>query len=245
MLDIDGQAAPHDTQVWLPLGGKLVPRALGRRLPPALRPRLGAVVLHKPDVQCAQVGLALLTCTGQPIRPTERGPCLQQPGRRALRPAPRAAEATADRVRDAGQDGPSQEVQAGFPLRRGPPAMGPWRGEPTAHASPSLGWVTSAERLCTARAPGAACFGSAQSKGYARATAPGVPSTCAAERRGVRPAAGLRKSHFERGASHFGRKRTARGRTRKIQGKPRRAPACGPARHWRFAGGAFTLPLTR
>jgi len=123
VLDIVGQAAPHDTQVWLPLGGKLVPRALGRRLPPALRPRLGAVVLHKPDVQCAQVGLALLTCTGQPIHPTERGPCLQQPGRRALRPAPRAAEATADRVRDAGQDGPRQEVQAGFPLRRGPPEV--------------------------------------------------------------------------------------------------------------------------
>src|SRR5215510_1550651 len=61
VLDIDGQAAPHDTQVWLPLGGKLVPRVLGHRLPPALRPRLGAVVLHKPDVQCAQVGLALLT----------------------------------------------------------------------------------------------------------------------------------------------------------------------------------------
>jgi len=138
--------------------------------------------------------------------------------------------------------------RAGPSVRRrpgAPPAMGPWRGEPTAHASPALGWVTSAERLCTARAPGAACFGSAQSKGYARATVPGVPSPCAAERRGVRPAAGRRKSHFERGASHFGRKRTARGRTRKSQGKPRRAPACGPARHWRFAGGAFTLPLTK
>ena len=77
------------------------------------------------------------------------------------------------------------------------------------------------------------------------AAAPGVPSTCAAERRGVMPAAGLRKSHFERGASHFGRKRTERGRTRKSKGKPRRAPAFGPARHWRFAGGAFTPPLTK
>ena len=27
--------------------------------------------------------------------------------------------------------------------------------------------------------------------------------------------------------------------------KPRRAPAFGPARHWRFAGGAFTPPLTK
>ena len=29
------------------------------------------------------------------------------------------------------------------------------------------------------------------------------------------------------------------------QVKPRRAPAFGPARHWRFAGGAFTPPLTK
>jgi hypothetical protein len=34
-------------------------------------------------------------------------------------------------------------------------------------------------------------------------------------RSGVMPSAGMRKSHFERGASHFGRKRTERGRTRK------------------------------
>ena len=27
--------------------------------------------------------------------------------------------------------------------------------------------------------------------------------------------------------------------------KPHRAPAFGPARHWRFAGGAFTPPLTK
>jgi hypothetical protein len=27
--------------------------------------------------------------------------------------------------------------------------------------------------------------------------------------------------------------------------KPRRAPAFGPARHWRFAGGALTPPLTK
>jgi len=30
-----------------------------------------------------------------------------------------------------------------------------------------------------------------------------------------------------------------------FQVKPRRAPAFGPARHWRFAGGAFTPPLTK
>jgi hypothetical protein len=32
---------------------------------------------------------------------------------------------------------------------------------------------------------------------------------------------------------------------RKSQVKLRRAPAFGPARHWRFAGGAFTPPLTK
>ena len=158
MLDVAGQAAPHDTQVWLPLGGKLVPRVLGHRLPPALRPRLGAVVLHKPDVQCAQVGLALLTCTGQPIRPTERGPCLQQPGRRALRPAPRAAEATADRVRDAGQDGPRQAVHAGFPLRRGQPEVArqharyrPVRGQPRLNTGLEGGAISAATPWSAAR----------------------------------------------------------------------------------------------
>ena len=33
--------------------------------------------------------------------------------------------------------------------------------------------------------------------------------------------------------------------TEKQQVKPRRAPAFGPARHWRFAGGALTPPLTK
>src|SRR5215467_10568322 len=52
VLDVAGQAAPPATQVWLTLGEKLVPRVRGRR-PPALRPRLGAVVIHHPGVQCA------------------------------------------------------------------------------------------------------------------------------------------------------------------------------------------------
>ena len=122
-----------------------------------------------------------------------------------VRAVPLGQRATTSRDGARGR-GPSVRLRPGAT-----PAMVPWRGEPTSHASPSLGWGTSEERLCTVRVPGAACFGSAQSKGYAMATAPGVPSTCAAEGRGVMPAAGMRKSHCERGASHFGRKRTERG----------------------------------
>src|SRR5215813_11992461 len=73
VFDIAGQEAQHDTQVWLNLGEKLVQRVMGRRLPSALRPRLGAVVIHNPGLQCAQTGIDLLTFTGQPIRRTEMG----------------------------------------------------------------------------------------------------------------------------------------------------------------------------
>src|SRR5215470_664057 len=55
--DIAGQEAPHDLQVWLHLGEQLMPRVMGRRLPPALCPRLGAVVIPNPGVQCAQAGI--------------------------------------------------------------------------------------------------------------------------------------------------------------------------------------------
>src|SRR5215510_2323885 len=123
VFDIAGQEAPHDTQVWLNLGEKLVQRVMGRRLLSALRPRLGAFVIPNPGVQCAQAGRDLLTCTGQPIRRTEMGTFPQPPPRRELRPAPGEAETTADSLRNALQDGPRKAVNAGCPIRRGRPEV--------------------------------------------------------------------------------------------------------------------------